>query len=246
MWLWCCRRYCIASKFAAVKWPMSRLTLKYFESFIPSAKLSGEASGEGRVFGTPSDGREWILDGAVVTDRRWAGDPMTQPALDSIQEFTVQANAISAKLSRPVSLAVQGDDHLVLLRKRRNPLRYVERRRRCDDLGAERPGHVETAVNLRVAEGRVRAVVVGVDRDAGLAEPSVHVAEVVEGGLEPPGAERLARASRLDVRREQFDVAEAALDHRGDDSIHGVRSSGRARYRAKTVGLHADADAGDA
>ena len=60
--------------------------------------------GTGRVFGTPTDGREWILDGAVVTDRRWAGDPMTQPALDSIQEFTVQANAISAKLSRPVSL----------------------------------------------------------------------------------------------------------------------------------------------
>jgi hypothetical protein len=60
--------------------------------------------GSGRVFGTPSDGREWILDGAVVTDRRWAGDPMTQPALDSIQEFSVQANAISAKLSRPVSL----------------------------------------------------------------------------------------------------------------------------------------------
>ena len=60
--------------------------------------------GSGRIFGTPSDGREWILDGAVVTDRRWAGDPMTQPALDSIQEFTIQSDAISAKLSRPVSL----------------------------------------------------------------------------------------------------------------------------------------------
>lgn len=60
--------------------------------------------GTGRVFGTPTDGREWILDGAVVTDRRWAGDPMTQPTLDAIQEFTIEANAISAKRSRPVSL----------------------------------------------------------------------------------------------------------------------------------------------
>ena len=60
--------------------------------------------GSGRVFGSPTDGREWILDGAVVTDRRWAGNPMTQPSLDAIQEFTVEANAVSAKMSRPVNL----------------------------------------------------------------------------------------------------------------------------------------------
>ncbi len=59
---------------------------------------------DGRVFGSPTDGREWILDGAVVTDRRWSGNPMTQPSLDSVQEFTVEANALSAKLSRPVSV----------------------------------------------------------------------------------------------------------------------------------------------
>ena len=78
--------------------PINGRSVSTLMSMIPGYE------GSGRIFGTPSDGREWILDGAVVTDRRWAGDPMTQPALDSLQEFTIQSDAISAKLSRPVSL----------------------------------------------------------------------------------------------------------------------------------------------
>lgn len=59
----------------------------------------------GRVFGTPSAGQEWVLDGAVMSDRRWSGEaPQTQPPLDAIEEFTVEANAVSARLTRPVNI----------------------------------------------------------------------------------------------------------------------------------------------
>lgn len=60
----------------------------------------------GRVFGTPSAGQEWVLDGAVVSERRWSTGAPMQPPLDSIQEFTVEANAVSAKLTRPVNIVL--------------------------------------------------------------------------------------------------------------------------------------------
>src|SRR5438034_1007998 len=41
-----------------------------------------------RLNGMFNDATEWVLDGAVVSDRRWNGSPSTQPPIDSIQEFT--------------------------------------------------------------------------------------------------------------------------------------------------------------
>jgi len=60
----------------------------------------------GRVFGTPAAGQEWILDGAVVSERRWSTGAPLQPPLDSIEEFTVEANAVSARLTRPVNIVL--------------------------------------------------------------------------------------------------------------------------------------------
>ena len=44
---WCSRMYDMASKLAAVKWPISRFTLKYFDIFMAAAKLSGVANSFG-------------------------------------------------------------------------------------------------------------------------------------------------------------------------------------------------------
>ena len=57
-----------------------------------------------RVFGTTGDSIEWVLNGAVITDRRWCCGPATDALLDSLQEFTVESNAVSAKMAHPVSL----------------------------------------------------------------------------------------------------------------------------------------------
>jgi len=65
-----------------------------------------------RTFGMVSGTQEWILDGSVETDRRWADNPgissmpAIPPGLDSVQEFTVVSNAPSAKYSRPVSIVL--------------------------------------------------------------------------------------------------------------------------------------------
>lgn len=65
-----------------------------------------------RTFGMVSGTQEWILDGSVETDRRWADNPgissmpAIPPGLDSVQEFTVVNNAPSAKYSRPVSIVL--------------------------------------------------------------------------------------------------------------------------------------------
>jgi len=48
-----------------------------------------------------NDATEWVLDGAVISDRRWNGSPSTQPSMDAVEEFTVVDNAVSAKYSRP-------------------------------------------------------------------------------------------------------------------------------------------------
>lgn len=60
----------------------------------------------GRSFGSQEMGKEWILDGAVITERRWGGSPTIEPGLDSVQEFVVESNAVSAKLSRPTNIVV--------------------------------------------------------------------------------------------------------------------------------------------
>src|SRR5260370_1603771 len=49
-----------------------------------------------RLNGIFNDATEWVLDGAVVSDRRWNGAPSSQPPMDAIQEFTVVSNAAYA------------------------------------------------------------------------------------------------------------------------------------------------------
>jgi hypothetical protein len=53
-----------------------------------------------------NDATEWVLDGAVISQRRWNGSPPTQPSMDAVQEFTVVDNAVSAKFSRPTEIVV--------------------------------------------------------------------------------------------------------------------------------------------
>lgn len=60
----------------------------------------------GRSYGSQEMGKEWILNGAVLTERRWGGVPTIEPGLDSVQEFVVESNAVSAKLSRPTNIMV--------------------------------------------------------------------------------------------------------------------------------------------
>src|SRR5262249_20131893 len=57
-----------------------------------------------RFNGIFNDATEFVLDGAVVSQRRWGGGDY--PGLDSVQEFTVVSNAISAKFSRPAEVII--------------------------------------------------------------------------------------------------------------------------------------------
>ena len=65
--------------------------------------LSNLAGVEGTRFnGIFNDATEFVLDGAVMSERRWGGGDY--PGLDSVQEFTVVSNAVSAKFSRPAEV----------------------------------------------------------------------------------------------------------------------------------------------
>ena len=55
-------------------------------------------------FGAASGSRDWLVDGMSQVDRQWDDPPYAGANLDSIQEFTVQSYAVSAKLSRPTSI----------------------------------------------------------------------------------------------------------------------------------------------
>lgn len=59
-----------------------------------------------RTFGYSEGSREYISDGAAQLDRQWADERYSFVGLDSIQEFTVESNAVSAKLSRPANVIV--------------------------------------------------------------------------------------------------------------------------------------------
>jgi hypothetical protein len=60
-----------------------------------------------RAFGAPSDAIEFVLDGAVVTDRRYNMALFSQnPGVGALEEFTVVDNAISAKYTRPTNFVV--------------------------------------------------------------------------------------------------------------------------------------------
>lgn len=57
-----------------------------------------------RAYGIRDGSQEMILDGAATTDRLWGGMPRRQPSLEAIQEFRVENNLSSARLSRPTSI----------------------------------------------------------------------------------------------------------------------------------------------
>jgi hypothetical protein len=60
-----------------------------------------------RAYGAPSDAIEWVLDGAVATDRRWNMSLFSQnPGVGAFQEFTVESDAVSAKYTRPTNVIV--------------------------------------------------------------------------------------------------------------------------------------------
>src|SRR5580765_111235 len=146
---------------------------------------------------------------------------------------------------RRVRVPVHRDSDLVFLGERRDALRDLDRGRRRDDVGPERFGLFEAAVDFRVSETGVRTVVPRVDDDASGLEFVPHRAEVIERRLDPPLAQLVSRGSRLDHRRPDFTFADTAGLHRVDHRVDLVATF-RARQRAETVRLHADADAGDA
>ena len=60
-----------------------------------------------RNFGSPGPAQEWIVDGSVVTDRRWDMALYAGIAgMGAVQEFTLDSNAVSAKHSRPSNVFV--------------------------------------------------------------------------------------------------------------------------------------------
>jgi len=66
--------------------------------------------GTGRTFGIRDGAFEAVLDGSALTDRLSYGGTerltYVQPGLDSIQEFTVENNNVSAKCSRPTCIVM--------------------------------------------------------------------------------------------------------------------------------------------
>lgn len=58
-----------------------------------------------RAYGAPSNAMEVVLDGAVVTDRRYNMSLFSQnTGIGAIEEFRVESDAISAKYTRPTNL----------------------------------------------------------------------------------------------------------------------------------------------
>ncbi|HWQ92940.1 MAG TPA: TonB-dependent receptor [Clostridia bacterium] len=67
---------------------------------------SEDGSYSPRTFGGLEGTLDWIVDGATRVDPQWGHEPHAGPGLDSIQEFTVESNAVSTKYSRPVNVVV--------------------------------------------------------------------------------------------------------------------------------------------
>ena len=146
-----------------------------------------------------------------------------------------------------VRMVVHRDDHLVLLGERRDPLRRRQRARRRDEPGAERPRDLEAAIDFGLGEAVVEAVVVGANGDLRAVELLADGGEVFERRLEAPLPKFLARhllaTARLEHRRPQLAVAQAALGERLDDDVGHVAARGPGQL-PETVGLRAERDAG--
>lgn len=66
-----------------------------------------ESSNGSRAFGLMQQSMEFIQDGSAETDRRYNMSFYSKyPAQDSIQEFTLNTNAVSAKYTRPANVIV--------------------------------------------------------------------------------------------------------------------------------------------
>src|SRR6185295_11160627 len=86
--------------------PVNGRMLNTFQTLLPGAEGTGGTNGF-RLFGQPAQAEEWIVDGAVMTDRRRNMSLFSQsPGVGAVQEFTVLADAVSAKYTRPVNVVV--------------------------------------------------------------------------------------------------------------------------------------------
>lgn len=86
--------------------PVNGRQINTFQTLLPGAEGTGGTNGF-RLFGQPAQAEEWIVDGAVMTDRRWNMSLYSQtPGIGAVQEFTVLADAVTAKYTRPVNVIV--------------------------------------------------------------------------------------------------------------------------------------------
>jgi hypothetical protein len=83
--------------------PVNQRMLMNLTQIVP-----GEEGSKGsRSFGLPAQAQEWIVDGAVVTDRRYSMSLFSQsPGLGAVDEFTLDTGAVSARYSRPSNVIV--------------------------------------------------------------------------------------------------------------------------------------------
>jgi hypothetical protein len=66
-----------------------------------------ESSNGSRAFGLPQQSMEFIQDGSAETDRRYNMSFYSKyPAQDSIEEFTLNTNAVTAQYTRPASVII--------------------------------------------------------------------------------------------------------------------------------------------
>lgn len=83
-----------------VQLPINGRTLNALIAVLPGAEGH-------RSFGLLAQAQEWIVDGTVVRDRRWSMSLFSQTVgMGSVQEFTVDTGAVSAKHSRPSNVIV--------------------------------------------------------------------------------------------------------------------------------------------
>jgi hypothetical protein len=86
--------------------PMNGRAVNILMQTLPGAEGTSLENGH-RSFGLPGQAQEWILDGAVVTDRRYNMSLFSQsPGVGGVEEFTVDNGSVSAKHSRPSNVIV--------------------------------------------------------------------------------------------------------------------------------------------
>ncbi len=89
--------YATASKLAAVKWPMSRLTLKYFDIFSAAAKLSGVANSLG------SFRFEWLCIATIILC--FSANGTTRFDAESVVEAVMNSAPSARAISKPRSIS---------------------------------------------------------------------------------------------------------------------------------------------